>query len=84
MTNQKPITGHVIEKGDQYDHHDVQFKRGKHTIKGFGYLGKERGSYGLVRCPECQRENYAMAVSTGICSWCNFNMANIEVIYDRK
>ena len=27
----------------------------------------------LVRCPKCKRENYALAVSSGICAWCGFN-----------
>ena len=31
----------------------------------------------LVRCPKCKRENYAMAVSSGICAWCGYN-ANEE------
>lgn len=31
----------------------------------------------LVRCPKCKRENYAMAVSSGICAWCGYD-ANEE------
>lgn len=27
----------------------------------------------LIRCPECGRENYALAVADGICCWCGFN-----------
>lgn len=27
----------------------------------------------LVRCPECKKENYAMAVSSGICAWCGYD-----------
>lgn len=27
----------------------------------------------LVRCPKCKRENYALAVSSGICAWCGFD-----------
>ena len=31
----------------------------------------------LVRCPKCKRENYAMAVSSGVCCWCRYD-ANKE------
>ncbi len=31
----------------------------------------------LVRCPKCKRENYAMLVSSGICTWCGYD-ANEE------
>lgn len=27
----------------------------------------------LVRCPKCKRENYAMAVSSGVCAWCGYS-----------
>ena len=27
----------------------------------------------LVRCPKCKRENYAMAVSSGVCCWCGYD-----------
>lgn len=27
-------------------------------------------NYYMVRCPSCQRENYTMAVASGICCWC--------------
>lgn len=26
----------------------------------------------LVRCPQCGRENYALAVSSGQCCWCGY------------
>lgn len=36
-----------------------------------GYVfAREDGRLYLVRCPECGRENYAMAVSSGYCVWC--------------
>ncbi len=34
----------------------------------------------LVRCPECHRENYALNVLSGVCTWCGFNIN--EVIKD--
>lgn len=27
----------------------------------------------LIRCPRCGAENYAPAVATGICVWCNYD-----------
>jgi hypothetical protein len=31
----------------------------------------------LIRCPECKRENYALNVLSGLCTWCDFD-ANKE------
>lgn len=31
------------------------------------------GKVYLVRCPNCDKENYAMAVSSGVCAWCGFD-----------
>ena len=31
----------------------------------------------LVRCPKCGKENYAMAVSSGVCAFCGYD-ANKE------
>ncbi len=27
----------------------------------------------LIRCPECGKENYALNVITGICTWCGYD-----------
>lgn len=27
----------------------------------------------LVKCPKCYKENYAPAVSSGICAWCGYD-----------
>ena len=27
----------------------------------------------LIRCPKCNRENYAIAVASGCCCWCGFD-----------
>jgi len=37
--------------------------------KGLGFLTKDGKLY-LKRCFDCGRENYAMAVPSGICAWC--------------
>jgi len=32
----------------------------------------------VVRCPKCKRENWAMAVASGQCSWCGWHEPNAE------
>lgn len=27
----------------------------------------------LVRCPKCNKENYAPSVASGVCAWCGYN-----------
>lgn len=36
----------------------------------------ENGNAFVVRCPKCKRENWAMAVASGQCSWCGWTDAN--------
>lgn len=38
----------------------------------------DNGNVFLVRCPKCNSENYAMAVSSGICAWCGFDLNKSE------
>ena len=33
----------------------------------------EDGCSYLVRCPRCGRENYAVNVASGICTWCGYD-----------
>lgn len=35
---------------------------------------KETDKRALVKCPECEGENYACNVLIGICTWCGFNI----------
>jgi ribosomal protein L37E len=65
-----------IRKTDEhYDHHNVIFHDDdKNVINGLGYIGKIRSTIGLIKCPVCNRENYALNVTTGICTWCGFNL----------
>lgn len=46
---------------------NVHFKGGK----GSGFVDNE-GNLFLTRCPRCERENYAAAVASGICAWCQW------------
>jgi len=60
----------TVEKTSKHYDADNVFVRGTYV----GYKGKVGGKYGLVRCPFCRRENYAMMVSVGICASCNFDL----------
>jgi len=38
-----------------------------------GYVWREiNGQLYMQRCPECARENYALNVSAGVCTWCGY------------
>jgi len=39
---------------------------------GFRGMGKDK--IALERCPDCGRENYAMAVLSGVCAWCGWDI----------
>lgn len=41
---------------------------------GNGFLMKEHNKLALTKCPECHRENYAMNVLTGMCTWCGLDV----------
>lgn len=53
-----------------HDHTDVRIGE-----RGFGFrsLDPEDTRVRLTRCPECDRVNYAMAVSSGQCAWCGWD-----------
>jgi len=42
------------------------------------------GTIYLVRCPKCKTENYAPAVSSGVCAWCGFDASEKEVERQEK
>lgn len=48
-------------------------KKFKHSCNFIG-----DGKVYLVRCEECDRENYAIAVASGACAWCGYD-ANKEL-----
>lgn len=45
----------------------------KSSHENGGYSFFEDGKWFLVRCHVCQKENWAMAVASGECSWCGYN-----------
>lgn len=65
----------IIKTPSIYDHDVIRFTNDKGVqVKGDGYIGKEDGRVGLVKCPACCRENYAMSVNSGMCCWCGYNL----------
>ena len=62
----------------EYDSDDVVIRDGK--FMGTGYKPKEgEDRICLMRCPKCGRENYAMNVTTGVCTWCGFDANKLLV-----
>jgi ssDNA-binding Zn-finger/Zn-ribbon topoisomerase 1 len=61
----------------RFDSNDVYYyKKGTKNHIGYGFIGKFENpinKIALVRCPACRKENYAMNVSSGICTWCPFD-----------
>mgnify|MGYP006296100235 CR=1 FL=1 len=45
----------------------------KQPQKPKGYVFTEEGKTCLVRCPECEKENYALNVPSGMCTWCGYD-----------
>lgn len=39
----------------------------------YGISAQNDGRILLIRCPKCKRENYALAVADGICSFCGYD-----------
>lgn len=68
----KKITLVLEKQPDDYNHDNVRFDVDG-EVKGFGYIGRKSGKIGLQTCPLCERENYAMNISSGQCTWCPFN-----------
>ena len=78
------LIGRIYKTPDTNDSDDLRFFDGERRISGFAYLGKDNKTIGLIRCPECDRENYGPNVSTGICSWCGFDTHKIDLFLDDK
>lgn len=47
--------------------------------KGYVFTGN-KGKLYLVRCPSCTRENWAMAVASGVCCWCSYKAKRKDVV----
>lgn len=62
----------ITPADDKHDSDNVRWEIDGEE-KGFGYKAKDTGKIGLIRCPKCDKENYAPNVATGFCTWCGFN-----------
>lgn len=68
-------------------HYKDQYKTPNSDVYWFDKNGDRRGSgfltadmsVALTRCPECLKENYAMSVLSGFCSWCQFDAMSTVV-----
>lgn len=59
---------------ESYDSNQVLFyKEGTELAVGHAYQGKDDLKIHIKRCPECDTENYALAISDGNCYSCGFN-----------
>ena len=59
-----------------YDSDDVWWEDEEKQRYGFGFRSKDDGTFGLTRCPQCSRENYALNVLSGSCTWCPFKITD--------
>ena len=51
------------------------------------YLFESGGKLFLVRCPKCEKENWAPSVASGQCAWCGYAATDAdlkEVLHDHK
>lgn len=39
---------------------------------------KDEDRRALVKCPDCHKENYALNVLSGVCTWCGFDINGNE------
>lgn len=61
--------------------HDIFWLNEEGKNCGYGYAKQKNNEphhISLIKCPACNRENYALNVSSGYCTWCPFN-ANKEI-----
>lgn len=52
-----------------HDHDDLYY-----NDQWIGFVPHTSKKRCLVKCPKCGRENYAMAVTTGVCAWCAYDV----------
>jgi len=70
------IARKVIKTSDSYDIDNVNYFDQNGKKIGHGYRSKKNGTFHIVKCPVCEKENYALSISSGLCAFCNFD-ANI-------
>lgn len=58
---------------------DVSAKVEAALKNGAAVYVDKKGKVCMIRCIECGKENWAMAVSSGTCAWCGFD-ANLPPV----
>ena len=65
------ISTEIILTSKRYDTNAVYFyDRETHRHIGSGYQSKENNTIHIVRCPVCEKENWAVARAVGACCFC--------------
>ena len=49
-----------------------------HKVRGNAWKSDKGGIY-MTRCYDCGKENYALNVITGICTWCGYKATEEDV-----
>lgn len=73
----------VLPTPENLNYLNIQFEVAG-QFKGFGYLVKADKTIGLIRCPKCETENYALSVSAGVCAFCGFDVNEQEIEISRQ
>lgn len=68
------INPRIQVTSDEMDSDDVYFEEGGEEIYGFAYRSKADGTFHIMKCPSCKKENYAMQVAEGSCAWCGYRV----------
>jgi len=65
----------IVKQPENFDSDSVYFYDDAGHQIGFGYKPKKNkaNKVCLIRCPKCERENYALIVASGFCGWCGYS-----------
>lgn len=76
----KEIKVILYKNPENYDSDDIRFQVDG-SLKGFGFISRnpDEKTIALIRCPICNKENYAFNVSSGECSWCDFSTKDLVI-----
>ena len=70
------ITYKIHRRPSDWDSDDVVFLvNGKK--QGSGFRSKGSSDIKIIRCPRCDRENYAVAIVTNSCAFCGFSTKDL-------
>ncbi len=67
-----------MEKGMEMDM-EVELEVGMGEGNIWKVINNDGPQFFLQRCPSCDRENYAMNVAVGICTWCGYEASEKDI-----